>query len=34
METEKDYPYRAVDERCHFEKAKVVAHIAGFKYVC
>ena len=29
METESDYPYKAADGMCHFEKSKVVVNING-----
>jgi len=32
IETEKEYPYHAVDGSCKFEKSKVYSHITGFKY--
>jgi len=32
MEPEADYPYRAVNEACHFNKADVFATISGFQY--
>jgi C1A family cysteine protease len=32
LETNREYPYRARDEPCHFDKAKVYSHITGFKY--
>jgi C1A family cysteine protease len=32
LETEKDYPYVARNEPCHFDKAKEYAHISGWKY--
>jgi C1A family cysteine protease len=32
LETEKEYPYRAVDGSCHFEKSKVYSSITGYKY--
>jgi cathepsin F len=33
MEPESDYPYKAVDGTCKFNKADVAAHISGWKYV-
>jgi len=32
LETEKDYPYKARNEPCHFEKSKEYAKITGWKY--
>jgi len=32
LETEKEYPYKAEDGTCKFEKAKVYSHITGWKY--
>jgi len=32
LEPEKDYPYKGVDERCHFDKNKVYSRISSFKY--
>jgi len=32
LEKESDYPYRAVDESCHFKQADVYAKISGHKY--
>lgn len=32
LETEKEYPYRAEDGKCKFEKSKVYSHITGYRY--
>jgi cathepsin F len=33
LESEKDYPYKAVDQKCDFKKADVVAKLTNWKYV-
>jgi len=34
MESNADYPYHAVDQQCAFNKQKVIANIADWKYAC